>query len=261
MSLKRTINKLDDVAEGLREFYTLQDDGSYSLDAEQGDDAGVKSALEKERADATKYRQELNKVRDKYKGIDLEVYMKLQEDAEAAKKKELLDAGQVDQVIAERMAKARAEWDEEKTVLTNKAGTLRTQLHKELIGNRLTDLCVKLGVRPSAYGDVRARGDKLFRINEETGSIEAWDGEKLVYGKDPTCSLQPDEWLKDVEKKGDDPHLFLSSSGGQVPPGGGAPGGGERFTLSREQAGNVATYRAMKDQAAKVGQKVVIQTE
>jgi hypothetical protein len=122
----------------------------------------------------------------------------------------------------------------------------------------LNELAGKLGIRSSAVQDVKLRGRQIFRLNLE-GGIEAFDGEKILYGKDPTRPLQMEEWLKDEEKNS--PHWFESSSGGQVPPGGPQPGGGGRFTLSREQAGNVATYRATKEQAAKVGQKVEIQTE
>jgi len=256
MALKRKISKLDEVAAGVQDFYTLQDDGSYLLDAEGEDVSGIKSALEKERDNADKHRKELAKMRDQFKGINLEEYNKILKEAELLKNKEMIDSGKIDEVIAQRLAKAQHEWETEKTELSTQAQALRKQLHKELIENRLNELAVKKGVRATAMRDVKLRGQHSLRVGE-SGEVEVFDGEKVLYGKDPTKLLSIEEWFEDESKEA--PQWFDGSAGAGAPTGGNqAPSRGGRFVLTRAEANNPQRYRMMKEQAQKVGAEMEI---
>lgn len=255
MTLKRKISKLEDVAEGVQEFYTLQEDGSYLLDAESEDLPGVKVALERERENVLKAKKEAARLREQYKGIDLDEYQRILDDAEQLKKKKLLDSGQVDEVIAQRMAKAQKESQEREDALTARNSTLAKQLQKELIDNRLNDLATKNGVRPEALRDVRLRGQQTWRINEQ-GEPVALDGDKVLYGKDPTQPLTMQEWFTDEKK--DSPQWFGESSGANSPPGNTQTRGNGQFVLTQEEAKNPQRYRMVKEQAEKAGQAVQI---
>lgn len=106
MALKAVVDSLDDVPEGLREFYTEGEGGKYRLDAEGVEDvAGLKSALEKERRDRKKHERSLKK----YEGIDPEKWQELQEAEEAKEREAAKAAGDFDKreaQILEKHAKA-----------------------------------------------------------------------------------------------------------------------------------------------------------
>ena len=258
MTLKRKINNLEDVDEALRSLYTKQHDGTYRLDAEDDDDvSGLKAALEMERENVGKSKKELHKLRQQYQGVDLEEYEKILADAEALRKKKLLDSGQVDELVNQRLAKAQKDWDSQRENLSQENQTLRRTLSKELIENRLSELATKHAVRPEALRDVKLRGQSQFRVNE-AGEIEAFDGERVRYGKDPTKPLSMEEWF-DNEKK-ESPHWFDGSAGAGVPPGAShsvRPGGG--IVLTKEAARDPAQYRIAKEQSEKTGQPIQIE--
>jgi hypothetical protein len=255
MALKRRIKALEDVAEGLREFYTLQDDGSFLLDAEGEDVSGIKAALERERENVDKAKKELAQMRSRYKGIDLDEYEKILTEAEQLKKKKLLDSGQVDELIEQRLVKARKEMQDEQAKIQEEKDMLRKRLEKELIDNRLTELATQMGARPAALRDVKLRGQQTWRLNEQ-GEIEAHDGDRVLYGKDPTQPLSMKEWLTEEFKES--PYLLQESFGAGVPPGKVPGAGNGAFVLTKEQARDPQQYRAAKAAAAKVGQEVQI---
>jgi hypothetical protein len=255
MALKRKIKSLEDVSEGLREFYTLQDDGGYILDAEGEDVSGIKSALERERDNVDKAKKELAKLRSQYKGIDLDEYEKILTEAEQLKKKKLLDSGQVDELIEQRLLKARKEMQEEQAKTQEEKNVLRQRLEKELIDNRLTELATQMGARPAALRDVKLRGQQTWRLNEH-GDIEAHDGDRVLYGKDPTQPLSMKEWLTEEFKES--PYLLQESMGAGVPPGKSPGSVNGAYVLTKDQARDPQRYRAAKEAAAKAGQEMQI---
>jgi hypothetical protein len=87
--LKAVIEKLEDVAEPLRELYTKGEDGKFHLDAEGVEDVGgLKKALDSERKRAREFEK---KLKDLPEGFDPEQYAELLKLQEEFKKGQLSD--------------------------------------------------------------------------------------------------------------------------------------------------------------------------
>lgn len=129
MALKLSIDKLEDVAEQLREHYEKRDDGKFWLIGVE-DVGGLKSALEKEKEERRLAKQALEKL----KNVDPEEYTRLKADFEDRERKAAERKGEYDKLLVqvnEKHATALAERDNQ-----NKA--LRTALESSLIDSEAT---------------------------------------------------------------------------------------------------------------------------
>ena len=90
MPLKAVVDSLDDVKEGLKEFYTEGDDGKFRLDAEGVEDvAGLKSALGSERDSRKAAERELKKLA----GVDPKKFKELLKAEEERQRDKAKDEG------------------------------------------------------------------------------------------------------------------------------------------------------------------------
>lgn len=214
MGLKHTINKLEDVAEGVRALYVQQGD-KFVLDV---DGVVPKEKLDEFRTNNITLQQKL----DKFKDVDPTKYNELMEIDRKIKEKELLDAGKVDELVELRTTTMRNEFETEKANLTGQLSTANLKLEQLLIDNVVKTAAIKLGVIPEAVDDVVLRAKGLFRI-EDGNPIPKQDG-KVLYGKDGSSPMSVDEWLTGLKSTAK--HLFLSSQGS------GAGGGGRQGAVN-----------------------------
>ena len=207
--LKFVIDTLDSVPEAVRSHYTERD-GKFVL--------GVEGAVPKDRLDEFRSNNvDLKKRLEAFDGVDVEKYRSLTEQEAKIREKKLIDAGKVEELLAERVGSMKSEHDKQIQVLTAANQAATGQLEKLVIDGSIRDQAIKAGVRPTAIDDVLLRGRSVFRLQD--GKAVPMDGDKPIYGKsgDP---MGIDEWVGSLTDRA--PHLFEPSQGGGSKQGAGA---------------------------------------
>jgi len=218
MALKAILDSLDSVPEGLKEHYKKGDDGKFRLDAEGVEDVtGLKSALEKERNERKTTAQTLSQLKEQLGDLDpvkaREALKKLQE----IEDKKLIDAGKIDEVVAQRMERATQDFETQKKAfngqieaISKDRDSLHGRLSELLIDGALRDAALKANVRPEAVDDAILLGKTVYRIKD--GQPIPMKGDEVLYGKDANKPLPMDEWLQGLMQS--KPHWFGASAGG-----------------------------------------------
>ena len=224
------------------------------LDVDLSEDiARISGALENERNDHRSTREKLKG----FEGIDPEIAKQLLAEQRKNADKKLIDAGKVDELVAQRVDELRKSYDAQIAELKKGNEGLQGQLSKELIDNRILLEAKGAGVRDTAIDDVLLRGRQIFSLKE--GKVIALDGDKPIYNKEGR-DLGIGDWVRGslLEKA---PHLYNNPSGSGSNPGSGQGGNGAQadgFKISRTDARDTIKYSAAKEAAAKAGVGVVI---
>lgn len=212
MALKAIVDSLDAVTEAHRPLYIPTGDGKFKLDAEGVEDvSGLKSALEKER----EQRRTLTADLAKFKGVDPTRYAELLEQQRLLDEKQLIEAGEVDKLVDNRVKSMREKYEGDINALKTEGSTLKGRLEKLLIDTEVQREAVPMVV-DTAMDDVVRRAREVFQI-VDGHSVPMKDG-KVVYGEDGVTPLTVKEWLAGLAKNA--PHLFKQSSGGGAGQGG-----------------------------------------
>lgn len=228
MALEFRINKLEDVAEQFRSLYVKNTDGSYTLE--------VNGAVSKDRLDEFRNKNvDLMKDLEKYKDLNPEKYQELLQLQRQREEKELLDKGEIDTVVANRVQTMKAEMQATIDQLTGSNTGMLRQLETLMIDNTVRAAATKSGVRPEAVDDVLLRAKTMFKIKD--GQVVSTDEKgEIRYGKDGTTPLGIEEWAGSL--KSNAPHLFLGSNGGGA--GGGINGGSPSGRQATTAVGKIA---------------------
>jgi DNA-directed RNA polymerase subunit F len=261
MKLKATLTKEEHEAldASLRDLYA-EKDGKFILDAEGVEDVtGLKSALKKERDAASAAQKTLKELQDKFTDLDPEKARDALEKLRALEDKTLLDAGKVDELVARKTERMKADHDNQLKALVKerdgwkgKAGGFEYQLQQTLLETQLRDAATKAGVTRTAFPDVILRAKQIFQPVD--GKLVPMRDGQVVYGKDATQAMSVEEWLTALSN--DAPHLFEKSAGDQAQ---NEPRTfGKNVRITRDQAHDVKAYRAAKAQAEKTGGLVEI---
>lgn len=207
MALKFRIDKLEDAPEAARSLY-VEKDGKFELPIE-----GVvtKDKLDEFRNNNIELKNQLSDLTKKFEGVDPELFKTLSAEHQKLKDKKMIDAGKIEELLNERTAAMRADYDKKLKAQADELGITKTQLEKMLIDNALQTEAAKAGVRPAAMEDVLLRGRQRFKLKDGTATPTMPDG-KVVYGKDGVTPQSMAEWLADLAPTA--PHLFESSQGG-----------------------------------------------
>lgn len=213
MTLKAMLETLDGVDAAIQPLYTKGQDNKFYLSV----DGMVPSArLEEFRTNNITLKQAL----EKYDGVDVETYRKLVEQDRKLKEKKMIDAGDLDKVVEERVKAMRAEHETTLTTITKERDTLSTKLSSVLIDSAVKSAAVSVGVVSTAVDDVVLRAKTIFQM--KNGDVVAVNAKgDVIYGKDGVTPLSIDEWVKDL--KAGAPHLFEGMRGSGAP---GARGNG-----------------------------------
>lgn len=213
MSLKARIKALSEVPEALQSFYTQQGD-EFVL--------GVEGMVSKDKLDEFRdnniaLKKQMDELSAKFGDIDPEKYRELSERAQKERDKKLIDAGKVDELVAERVNAMKADFDKQAKQYADKESTLTAQLESLVIDNAIREAAAKSGVRPTAIDDVLLRGRTLYKLRD--GKAVPLDGDKPIFGKsgDP---MPIEEWVGTLTEKA--PHLFEASQGSGAPRNGSA---------------------------------------
>ena len=216
MSLKARVKTLEEVPEALRSFYSASGD-EFALTVE-----GMvpKAKLDEFRDNNVATRQQLEKLQQQFDGIDPAAARELIAQAAAARDKKLIDAGKVDELVAERVGAMKGDYENKLKALSGERDGMRSQLEGLVIDNGIREAAAKAGVRPSAVDDVLLRGRALYKLVD--GKAVPMEGDKPVFGKDGS-PMQISEWVQGLATPA--PHLFEASTGGGAKPGAGSAAG------------------------------------
>lgn len=226
MALKARINALSEVPEALQSFYTQQ--GDEFILAVEG--MVSKDKLDEFRDNNIALKKQMDEFTAKFGSIDPEKYRTLLEKEQKERDKKLIDAGKVDELVAERVNAMKADYEKQVKTITDERSRLTSQLEGLVIDNAIRDAAAKSGVRATAIDDVLLRGRMLYRL--EDGKAVPKDGDKVIFGKngDP---MEISEWVGTLTERA--PHLFEQSQGGGAPKGG-AGGQGNAGKISRDDS-------------------------
>lgn len=229
MALKAVLDSLDGVPEALHEHYKKDDaSGKYRLEADGVEDvSGLKSALEKERTGHKTMAQQLKDLKEQLGDLDpvkaREALKKLQD----LEDKKLMDAGKIDELVAQRMERANQDFQTQAKAFNSKIETITKErdaangkLSELLIDGALRQAAVKAGIKPEAIEDAILWGKQLYRVKD--GQVVPERNGQVLYGKDPNAPLPMEEWLAGMMTE--KPHWFAESAGGGASGGKGKGG-------------------------------------
>lgn len=261
LKAKLTADEAQALPEATRSFYRQAGDG-FVLDAEGVEDvSGLKTALDKER-DARRAAEKAAKdAAARFGDIDPEKAREALQRLHDLEDKNMLAAGQVDEVVAKRTERMRADYEAQMKRFGSDLETERAEksklsgrLSEVLIDSGLREAAVKAGVKSTALIDLQLRGRNVWKLKDGQPVPYRDDGTTL-FGKNPPAPMTMDEWVASLQAEA--PHLFETNKGAGSEPTN-RQGTGGRITLTRDQARDVRTWRAAQDQASKSGAQVVV---
>ena len=257
MALKPFIKTLEEVAEPLREQYTQTDDG-FILQVDETDYLarinefrGNNIALQKQLKDATEHAEQ-------FKNIDPAKYDEAVKTLQKLQEKQLLEAGQVDQVLEQRTQTMRADYEGRIKALTSKVedyqqqattykGSLDRIAVESVITKAVTDIAPPIR---GALEDIKLRAKDIWKV-QPNGGLVPMEGDNILYGKAGTAPMTPEEWVMGLTQTA--PYLFEPNQGG------GSQGGGGRQQSADRVVPRGAFAANLEDIAS--GKKTVIGTD
>ena len=223
MALKLKIDSLEDVAEELRDSYVKSKTGEgFELDFKAIKDHPGVATVRKSANEVDGKRKEaenlLKELQAKFGDLDPEAAREALAAVEAAGDKEMLDAGKVDELVENKTAKMKADFEKQleakdKAIadLTTGNESLTGELSSVKIHDAIKSAALEKGVRKEALQDVENRAKGTWSLVD--GKPVAMDGEDAMYGKSGEPLTIP-EWVESMAA--DVPHLFEPNKGGNA---------------------------------------------
>lgn len=227
--LEAVIEKLEEVPEELRSYYTEAEDGKFRI---QVNGLVPKSTLAEFRNTNTELMKQLASVEEqitlwKVLGEDpTEINKELKELRALRTRvedKDLIDRRGFDEALNKRTAEMKASTDnqirtltEELQRITSERDTAVARYQQSMVNRELTDAALAAGVLPPAIPDVLSRAREHGWILNDKGRVVQRDndgGTQYVIGADGASPLTPREWLNGYVRD-TAPHFFAALSGG-----------------------------------------------
>lgn len=236
MALQFTVDSLDAIDEGVRNFY-VEDNGTFRLNIDGYEDpAGLKSALQRERDAAKEAKRKLSEAQEfkaQFEGLDIEAMKKLAAKSSEDEEGRLLAEGKVDEVVNKRTERLRTDLERqvaEAQARAEKAEAFASRFRDKVLSDSIREAAVKAGSDPAAIDDFILRAKSVFQLNEH-GEPVAFDGEEVIYGKDAATPLTPLEWAESLREIA--PHLWPRAQGaGPTGDNGGRSSGKKRSDMT-----------------------------
>ncbi len=197
-----------EIPEALKAYYKKDAaDGKFYL---QCDGIVPRAKLEEFRELNIQQRKDKEDLELKFKDIDPAKYKELLAIETDLKGGKLKDGKPVDQIVEERVALMKADYDKKIADLTATNGTLTTDLSKLRINDQVVRLATEKGLRETAVDDILGRAQLVFKM--ENGKVVAYgpDGKPKYNksGKDFEIADFVDDAMTSAA------HLFKESTGG-----------------------------------------------
>jgi hypothetical protein len=209
--------------EVLQGQYKATSDGHFVLDAPEWDtDRGRVDEFRTTNTDLLKERDTLVTTASAFKDIDpekaREAILKIQEIDDA----KLIEAGDVDKLVAQRVARINEENDAKITAkdteltAANDAHELTRGLYRDVVIDeaiRTDALDVELGVKRTALPDILLRSKQVWSLDSDGKTPIAKNAEGEILRDEKTGEpLSKKGWIESLRT--DNPHLFEGSGGG-----------------------------------------------
>lgn len=207
MPLQAVLKSLEGLHDELKKHY-VQKGEEYHLDLEGG--LVPKAKLEEFRDNNHTLENKLKDLEKKFEGLDPEKYRELVKIEEQLRAKKLVDAGKIDELVAERVKELKAEHEKKEKELTGKNETLTRSLEVEKIDNGIMAAATKAGVRDTAIPDVLNRLRSVFKLVDGKVQPVGPDG-KTIWGKDGVTPQTMEEAIAGLSTTA--AHLFTPSNG------------------------------------------------
>lgn len=201
--LKFKIEKDDfDSLNDVEKTFYAESDGAYQLQVEGAAD---KTKLDEFRATNV----DLLKQQEQYKGVDLEKYRELEARERQIRDKELIDKGEFDTLVAERLEATRNDYEAKLQNATGQVGEYEQKYNslvsKYEIEGAATKAFAEHKINPEAYEAVLTQVKSKFTI--DNGQVIAKDGDTILTGSDGNLTVS--------EFVANQPEIFkIQSSGG-----------------------------------------------
>lgn len=226
--LKLVLQSLEGLPDEVAALYKKAGDGNYHLQTEEDTDA--KRKIQEFRDNNIALTKELEAIKKKFEGIDLEEIITLKKKVQDVEDKKLIEAGKIDELVDQKVERMKQDFETQlnamKKALDEKDGAyqkVNSRLAEVLIDSEITKAVNAVGVvKREAMRDILSRGRDTWKLDED-GKPVPKEGDRLLYGKDGKAALTFEEWAKGLFT--DAPFLFEDSAGGGAN-GGNRQGGG-----------------------------------
>lgn len=232
MALKAFINSLEEVADSLRSLYKPEGNG-FVLELDDKDFKSKLSEFRNSNIDLKKKlegyegtQEEIDRLKqqvEKYGDLDPDKAKEAFETMQALEEKKLIDAGQIDEVVEQRIGRRiermQSDYDGKISALqkaldssTEQATGYRSKLESVVIDSSLQSAIAQVGpVRKGAMQDVLSRGRSVWKLDDDGNPIPMRDGE-VMYGKDGKQPISMEEWGQSLLAEA--AYLFEANAGG-----------------------------------------------
>jgi len=237
MPLKASYAKKEEIPKGQESLY-VEKDGTWVLEVEgmvsSSEFAGVKSRLDEFRTNNINLSASLKELEGKkfLTQEEQDEFDRLKEESDNIRDKKLIDAGKIDELLAQRTERMRTDYDNQiagykKQVedLTTLSATHEGRLSKVLVESSLASVLSKSGIQPvqGALEDLVSRARVVWKANEKGDLVALDPAGNPIYGTEASTPITLDEWTAGVVK--DAPYLFMDNKGAG---GEGGKGGGHK---------------------------------
>jgi len=252
MKLKAQVKSLTEIDKAYQDLYTQVGD-VFVLDI---DDSEYKSKLSEFRDTNITLQQQLQKAGGNaeeiaklqemlkgFEGLDAAEAREAMEKMRGIEEKNLIDAGKLDEVVAQRVERMRADFEGKSTAMTQQLQELQEQ--RDRLNSQLTtvvidnDLQRAVGevatVRAGAMQDILSRGRSIWSL-DENGAPVPMQNKEVMYSKDGKQQISMTEWAQSLLM--DAPYLFEPNSGGGAGGNKDQPNNGGKVVLGDQNSLN-----------------------
>ena len=225
MPLKSVVDNLDGLDKSVHGFYEKGADGKFYL--------GVEGMVPSTRVDEFRTNNiALKQQLEKFEGIDPLKYKEMTERERKIAEKKLVEAGEIDKVVEQRVEAMKKEHETTLRTLSTERDSANAKLSSVLIDSAVKSAAVAEGVVPTAVDDVVLRAKTTFVV--KNGEVVATnDKGAVIYGKDGVTPLSIGEWVKSLKATAG--HLFQGFKGSGAQGSGGGTGSLDTSKMSSTQ--------------------------
>lgn len=203
--------------------YAQNGDGHWVLQVEG---AVSKKLLDEFRENNTKHLKKIQELETRFKDIDPDEARKLKDIKDQLDEGKIVKNEALEAAVAKRAEKMRAEHEKQLAELTGKLKGTTEEMARLKIDSALAAEGTKLGLLPAALPDFINRGREVFKLDEATGKVRAFDKDGQIKFGNSATELTIPEFVKDAAGHADFKHLFAASTGAGSAGGGKTSGAG-----------------------------------
>lgn len=179
-----------------------------------GEVSGLKSK-NRELIDSNKtIKTELDGIKGKFDGLDIEAVKGLLTKAGQDEETKLIAEGKLDEVVNRRTERLRSDLDKQLRAANeraDKAEAFAAKYSEKVLADSIRAAAIKAGTLPEAAEDIILRARGTFQLSEDGEAIATDRDGQVIYGKDGKTPLSPLEWAESLRETAT--HLWPRAQG------------------------------------------------